>query len=199
MREKVIAAAMRLAAERGWRSLSLVEIARAAGLPPAEVCRRYPCKPAILAALSRQVDEAVLAEDDPESADEPARDRVFDVLMRRFDALQRYRPGVVRVIEDLPRDPLAAAAMLARTECSMALMLEAAGLASDGPRGVLRVKGLTAIYLATLRTWRRDDSPDMSATMAALDQNLRRAERPAALLEGLRRPRRSAADEGPEA
>lgn len=188
--DRVIAAAMALAAERGWHDLSLVEIARRAGVPLSEMYPMFPCKPCILAAISERAETAVLAGDDPEAAGEPARERLFDVLMRRFDALQPYRAGLARVIEDLPRDPLAMAAALWRTERSMALMLEAAGLSADGARGVVRVKGLTAVYLATLRVWREDESPDMAATMAALDRYLRRIEGPAAALERVRRPRR---------
>ena len=41
-----------------------------------------------------------------------------------------------------------------------------------GLRGALRVKALAVAYLATLRVFLRDDSPDMAATMAALDRNL---------------------------
>ena len=35
----------------------------------------------------------------------------------------------------------------------MGLMLEAAGISSDGIRGAIRTKGLAAIYGATLRDW----------------------------------------------
>lgn len=188
--DAIIAAAMKLAAERGWRDLSLVEIAREAGLPLSDVHARFPWKTCILTALSKRADETVMAADDPEAASEPARDRLFDVMMRRFDALQPYREGVARVMHDLPRDPASSAVVLLRTECAMAAMLEAAGLSTDGLRGIARVKALTAICLATLRTWREDDSPDMARTMSALDGYLRRIEGPAAMLDGLRRPRR---------
>ena len=58
----------------------------------------------------------------------------------------------------------------------MALMLEAAGLAAGGARGVLRIKGLALVYLASLRVWLKDESADKARTMAALDKQLRRAE-----------------------
>ena len=58
----------------------------------------------------------------------------------------------------------------------MARMLEAAGEQTASPLGPVRVIGLTALYLKTLRAWSEDESADMSRTMAALDQNLARAE-----------------------
>jgi ubiquinone biosynthesis protein COQ9 len=56
-------------------------------------------------------------------------------------------------------------------------MLGAAGVPVVGINGELRVKGLLAVWLWTVRTWRTDDSTDLSATMAALDVALQRAER----------------------
>ena len=171
---------LRLAAERGWHDLSLAEIAEAAGLPLVEAYRVHDSKQAILAAFSRSIDIEVLADDSlPESwdADETsARDRLFDVLMRRFDALQPYREGLGNILADQPRDPLAALCGAGRLLGSMAAMLEAARISSDGLKGALRVKGAAAIYLATLRVWLRDDSADMAKTMAALDGYLRRVE-----------------------
>ena len=173
----VIETALRLAAERGWADLSLAEIAEAAGLPLSKVYPLYPSKQAILAAFSRQIDAAVLAEveaeDDPEGS---ARDRLFDVLMFRFEALRPYREGLGNILLDQVRDPLGALAAFGGLRRSMALMLEAAGISAEGLKGIARVKGLAAIYLATMRVWLRDDSLDLAKTMAALDGQLRRFE-----------------------
>ena len=170
----IVDTAMALAAERGWQDLSLAEIVSAAELPFSKVYPVYPSKPAILQGLSRLADAAVVAEE--EEAEGSARDRLFDVVMRRFDALQPYREGLGNVVLDLSRDPAAAVCGLVSLERSMALMLEVAGLSTTGIRGTIRIKGLMAIYLAALRVWLRDDSADLSKTMAALDGYLRRVE-----------------------
>ncbi len=59
----------------------------------------------------------------------------------------------------------------------MAAMLEAARLSAGGLRGLVRAKALGLAYLATMRVFLGDDSPDLAATMAALDRNLRRLDR----------------------
>ena len=168
---------MRLAAERGWSDLSLAEIAAEADLPLSKVYPLFASKQEILAGFSRRIDVEVLAEDlDAEEMEEPARDRLFDVLMRRFDAMAPYKDALANILYDAlrrPLDGLAGAPQLAR---SMRWMLEAAGIGTDGLRGALRVKGLGAIYLATLRVWLRDESADSARTMATLDGHLRRAE-----------------------
>jgi AcrR family transcriptional regulator len=170
----VIEATLRLAAERGWADLALADIAVAAKLPLADLYASYPSKTAILARLSRQVDREVLA--GLEQLRGSTRDRLFDLIMKRFDALSPYRDGLSAVARDLGRDPLAALCGLGQLARSMALMLEAVGVSSSGLAGALRTKGLGAIYLATMRDWFRDDSTDKARTMAALDARLRRAE-----------------------
>lgn len=174
-RRRVIDAAFDLALEHGWRDLSLAEIAEAAGLPLSEVYPLFPSKQAILDGFSREVDAAMLAEGS-EGLDSPARDRLFDMVMRRFDALQPYKGALGVILQDQLRDPMAACCGLGRLGRSMAATLEAAGFSTTGCRGVLRVKGLSAIYLSTVRVWLRDDSEDMAATMAHLDKQLARVD-----------------------
>jgi AcrR family transcriptional regulator len=175
--DHVIDTALALAAERGWADLSLGDIAAEAKLPLSKVYPHFASKQEILAAFSRRIDAAVLAEElSAEDMEEPARDRLFDVVMRRFDALEPHKEALANILYDglrHPLDGLAGAPQLAR---SMRWMLEAAGIGTEGVTGALRVKGLAAIYLATLRVWLRDDSADLSRTMAALDGHLRRVE-----------------------
>src|ERR1700690_341206 len=189
----VIDVALGLAAEKGWRDLALGDIAVAAGLSLAGLYALYPSKAAILGAYSRSIDEAMLAEATPAGGDEPpesAKDRLFDLLMRRFDKLDAHKAGLLRIAEDTGRDPLSLVCSLARLNRSMATTLEAAGISAEGLRGLVRVKGLSAVYLAGLRAWFRDESEDKAKTMAALDRALSRAER---LASGLGRHRKRAA------
>jgi hypothetical protein len=102
---------------------------------------------------------------------------VFDLLMRRFDALQPHRAALEALRRDLPADPCTALALGAALLRSMRLMLEAAGMASPGLGGAIAVKLTAACYLAAARTWARDESPDLAPTMAVLDRRLRGIER----------------------
>ncbi|MDP6773007.1 MAG: helix-turn-helix domain-containing protein [Rhodospirillales bacterium] len=182
---RVVEAALNLAARQGWRRTSISAIAAEAGLDLAQVHAAFPSKSSIVRGFVKRVDEQVLAETATpgsikktgEEAGESARDRLFDVLMRRFDALTPHKAGLAAIIGNICADPLAAVVLLPRFMCSMAWMLEAAGLSSSGPCGAFRVKGLALVYGEAFRAWLGDDSEDMAKTMAALDRALRRAER----------------------
>ena len=172
----IIDTAFALAAERGWRDLSLAEIAEAAKVPLSTLYPLYPSKQAIVEGFADHVDAAVMAEEDDEGGEGPALDRLFDALMRRFEAMQPQREAIGAILQDQLRDPLSVCCGLARLRRSMASMLEAAGFSTSGLRGIVRIKGISAIYLSTLRVWLRDDSEDMAKTMASLDKQLKRAD-----------------------
>ena len=170
-------AALELAAEGRWRDLSLSEIAAHAGLSMAEAYRIYTSRQDILRALMRATDETVLAGTAGDLTDEPPRDRLFDLLMRRLDHLAPHKAAYATIVRDLARDPLAGACLLCSLRGSLAAMLEAVGISSTGLKGNLRIKGLGLLYLSTLRVWFRDESPDQAKTMAALDRDLTRIDR----------------------
>lgn len=199
---KVVEAALHLAAVQGWRDTTMADIAAEAGVPLAELRHRFSGKQGILAAFSRQIDETVLAGTDPDIADEPVRDRLFDLLIRRLDALKPYRDGVAALAAELRWDPPALACLCAGPlRTSMQWTLDAARVDRWGPLAPLQLKGLGLIYLGVLRVWLRDQSDDYASTMAALDKALNRADSVAAMLR--RRPRRRGdgveAAEAPEA
>ncbi|MCW2243765.1 TetR/AcrR family transcriptional regulator [Azospirillum canadense] len=193
---RVADAAMRLAAEQGWSRTGLLDIARAAGLSAAAFYHRYPDRADVLAAVSRTADMAVLADDQPLDPEESARDRLFDVMMRRYDALQPYREGLRVVMRDLRGEPLTALAFSRQFGRSMAWMLRAAGVEADRLGGAVLTAGLGAVQARVMRVFLDDDTTDLSRTMAALDAELRRAERWAGTLR--RRPRRSRTPEPPQ-
>jgi AcrR family transcriptional regulator len=176
-RDRIIDATLLLIAKQGWRRLSMAAIATEADLPIRSLYREFRGRQAILHAFFRRVDEAVLAAPVESEPDERPRDRVFDLLMRRFDALGPHRAALEVLSRELPTDPPAALAAGAQLLCSIGWMLEAAGISNHGLGGIVAVKLTTVCYLATMRDWLRDDSPDLAPTMAALDRRLRGIER----------------------
>jgi AcrR family transcriptional regulator len=181
--ERAIAAALRLAESRGWGDIALRDIAAEAGIPFAELYARFPAKAALLAAFSRAIDGKILAACESDPPEGAARDRLFDLVMRRFDLLLPHREGLRSILRATGRDPLAAACGARSLARAMATTLEAAGISAAGLAGLLRVKGLSAIYLLVLRRWLGDESEDKAATMAMLDRLLRRADRGLAILQ----------------
>jgi AcrR family transcriptional regulator len=182
--EAALEAFIKLIAEKGFADVALRDVAEAAGLGLAELYRVYPDKVALVAAFLAKIDAEVLAgtpsRTDPE---ETARDRLFDAMMRRYDAQRPYRETLAAIRRASARDPMLALAMAPALRRSMAAMLEAASVPSEGLGGALRQNGLLAIHYAVSRVYDKDETTDLSKTMAALDSRLKTAERWAQLFE----------------
>jgi AcrR family transcriptional regulator len=163
---------MRLAASRPWREVMMRDIAEAAGVDLAAMRREFSGKGAILAAFTRAVDDEVLAKVRKGAPDQPARDRLFEVVMSRFDALGPYKAGLKSIVEQRLPD----AALLRSLMASQAWMLHAAGIGTEGLLGRARVAGLASVYASVFRTWIEDEDPGLARTMAALDRRLKRGE-----------------------
>ena len=182
--EAALDAFIKLIAEKGFADVALRDVAEAAGLGLADLYKVYPDKVALVAAFMARIDAEVLAgtpsRSDPE---ETARDRLFDAMMRRYDALRPYRDALAAIRRAGARDPMLALAIGPALRRSMDAMLEAASVPSEGLTGALRQNGLLAIHYAVSRVYDKDETTDLSKTMAALDSRLKMAERWAQLFE----------------
>jgi AcrR family transcriptional regulator len=185
VRDKAIDAALALAAEGPWSDVTLQDIAARAGLPLADVAEEFATKLSVVRGFMRRTDRKVLETLDPENAGEPARERLLDVLIGRFEALNPHKAAVRGLWEALARDPDALAVLNRAVVRSQLAMMAGAGVNADGLSGMARAQGLATIFYRTMGVWLDDEDPGMARTMAALDRRLRDAERLLRPLEGL--------------
>ena len=209
-RDKAIDALMALLAEQSFEEIGLAEVAGRAGLKLSALRAEFGSTLAILGAHIKDIDKAVLAGGDADMAEEPPRERLFDVLMRRLEALAPYRDAVRSIMRSARRNPGLALALNAFAVRSQTWMLEAAGIGANGPRGALRAQGAALLFARVLSVWVDDDEEGLDRTMAALDRGLASAERwsgfvddlcaiPACIARGPRRRRRARDEEEAEA
>jgi AcrR family transcriptional regulator len=184
-RDKIIAALLTLLAEHPFERIGMAEIATEAGVTLEALRGEFNSTLAILAAHIKAVDRAVLAADFSDMAEEPPRERLFDVLMRRLEIMAPHREAVRSLLRSARRNPPLALAFNAAAVRSQQWMLTAAGIGASGPRGILRAQGLALLFSTVLRTWVRDDDAGLARTMAALDRALGRGQRMVGMLDDL--------------
>ena len=89
-------------------------------------------------------------------ADEPPRERLFDVLMRRIEAMAPYREAVRSLMKSAQCNPGLAFALNGLAVRSQTWMLTAADIDAAGPRGAIRAQGLAdAVRLGAAHLGRR--------------------------------------------
>lgn len=192
-RDKIIDAFFTLLAEKAFENIEYAEIAARAGVPLATLRSEFGSKLAIVAAYIRNIDRKVLEGADADMAEEPPRERLFDVLMRRLEELSPDQAAIRSLMRSARRYPGLAMALNGLAVRSQQWMLTAANLRAGGPRGVVRAQGLALLFAGVLRTFVKDDDEGLSKTMAALDRALGRGQRWAGFLDDVCRfvPRRS--------
>lgn len=176
--DRIIDATLALAETKSWRSLTLGDIAAAASLSLAETMAAFPSKTAVLSAFSRRIDAEtlkLLSEEDAADGTATSRDRLFDTIMLRFDAMTPYRAALNAIATDVAQEPLSALPLVSPTLKSLALLLEASGIDSSGLKGALRVRGLGVAWVSAFRVWLTDNE-DQTKTMAELDKRLRQGD-----------------------
>jgi AcrR family transcriptional regulator len=186
-RSRVIDALMGLAAERPFEEITITDICHRAGVSLSQFRDLFPSKGAVLAGFSRKIDKIVLDGTTDDLIGEPVKERLFDVLMRRLDAMSPYKAGLEGITKWARREPLSAAALNRMVLNSMRFMLEAAGIDSEGGVGTLKLQGLAIAWTRILDVWFHDDEPGLSRTMAALDRELERGGRVVARLNDMDR------------
>jgi AcrR family transcriptional regulator len=184
-RDPVVDAFLSLLAERPFEEIGFGDIAARAGISLADLRGRFGSTLAILAAHLKAIDREVLSGIDADMAEEPARERLFDVLMRRLEVLTPYKAAARSLTRSFPRNPGLALAFNAMAVRSQQWMLTAADIPASGPRGIVRAQGLAMLFSSVVRTWLSDDDPGLARTMSALDRALARGQRWAGYLDDL--------------
>lgn len=174
IRRDLARAALTLAATSPWREVTLLKLADAANRPisdfyGASLGEAVDC---VEEAFDRAIGDNLEALDPGQSV----RDRLFELIMRRFEAMEPHRAAVLAMEAGADRDPtLMASAHQRHVRCAR-WVLALSGLEADGMTGQARAQGLGVIIGQARLAWRGDDAGDFNKTMASLDKNLRRAE-----------------------
>jgi len=173
IRRDLARAALELAAKGPWREVTVSHLAAAAGRPLADLygASLWEAVDCVEEAFDRAIADGPTL--DPSQS---VRDRLFDLIMRRFEAMEPHRAAVISMEAGVDRDPtLLASAHQRHVRCGR-WVLALAGLEADGMTGQARAQGLGVIIGQARAAWRGDDAGDFAKTMASLDKNLRRAE-----------------------
>lgn len=161
---------------RSFHDITLRQIAADAELPLTKVLMQVSSKMELLEAFARRIDQEVLSGDDPDIADEPVRERLFDVLMRRYDALLPHKLSLIQLERDARRDPALALALINIVSASMKRMAVSAHVDTEGLKGAVVLTGMMQVHGKVMRVWLGEEDAGQAQTMAALDKALREAE-----------------------
>lgn len=202
MEDRVLAAALALAAERTWPSVRMVDLAARLDVPADALARQFRDLNSVADAWFQRALEAMMAEPPAGFADWPARRRIEDRLLAWFDQLATHHAVSAQMIRGKlhfshPHHWVPMVFDLSRT---IHWLREAAQLpARYGTRRAdMEEIGLTWLFLATLAVWMRDPTDNQRRTRRFLRRRLREADWAMALRWGRGQPPGAPPDPGGE-
>ena len=184
-RDRIVEAFFALLAEQSFEDIAYAELAARAGVSLATLREEFGSKLPIVAAHVKATDRKVLAGGDADMAEEPPRERLFDVLMRRLEILAPEKAAIRSLMRSARRHPGLALALNGLAVRSQQWMLTAANIDAAGRRGIVRAQGLAFLFAGVLRTFVEDEDEGLARTMAALDRALARGQRWSGFLDDL--------------
>lgn len=186
---RILETALEMAEDEGWGALRLRNVAARLDIPLANLLTHYRDLDAIADAWFERAWVAMLQAPPDGFADLPPRERLEIVMLRWFDALAPHRRVTGEMLEAKmwyahPHHWVPAIFNLSRT---IQWIRDVAMLDAGGRRRQLEEIGLTALFLATLRVWLRDETDGQTRTRAFLRRRLEDADRLMAAIWARRR------------
>ncbi len=173
IQNRLVDALMALAPTHGFRSLSLRQLAKQAGLGLADAYAACPTKLSLINSYGLRMDAIILGGDDPETSADSQHDLLFDGAMRVFDAMLPDKAAIRRIHQDVRADPMLMLAGLPVVRRGISALMLAAGVEWVGYRYLTNRARLTHALYQVLKIWLAEDDPGQSRTMAELDRLLR--------------------------
>ena len=87
----------------------------------------------IIPAIVAMIDDEMVATHFDNDENTPINERLFDVIMARFDALQKHRAGITNIAQAIHSDPALAIKIAEAHVLTTKSILKAAGIPPDPP------------------------------------------------------------------
>ena len=105
------------------------------------------------------------------------KDMFFEVLMMRFDSLQKYRRAILSIFDSFKKKPQELIFLLPSFIDSIVFMANLSNISINGFRGNVKIKGLLIVYFSSFLVWKNDNNESLEKTMTSLDVYLDRADK----------------------
>lgn len=170
-KEKLLLAALELLPTHCWEQLSLELIANEAGVPIDEARQHFDTLTDLVPASVHMINKAVNKAYTPDKQTTNSEDKLFDILMTRFEKLQEHRAGIIALGHEGRRRPELAFRFYQAQIESIENMWERT---HETPPSTICTHALLLIYQYVYGIWEDDSSKDLASTMAALDNTLKK-------------------------
>tara|TARA_B100001540_G_scaffold308981_1_gene324443 strand:- start:2169 stop:2720 length:552 start_codon:yes stop_codon:yes gene_type:complete len=171
-KKKIAIDALNILKIKGWDKVTIKEIKKKSKIKSFD--KIINSKQDILTLINQYFD-FVLSLNSKNIEKSNNKDMIFEVLMMRFDILQKHRKGIISIFNSFKKKPNQVIFLLPDILSSVEIMIEYTNLSSKKIIDKIMIKGVFIIYLSSFLVWMKDETSSLEKTMTALDNNLEKA------------------------
>ena len=166
-----------LVSEIGWENFNLKLLAEKNKFELDDIKTIFKTKSSVLKEFSIMIDEEVVNSiNQNDFIDNPVKDNLFEIIMMRFEKLKAYKNGILKILNSAKKNPLILKKVSRQLFSSLDFFLEVSNAKDNFLFDKFKLSALFLIYSYVFRIWLKDDSDEMSKTMAELDSLLSKSE-----------------------
>ncbi|OJX09855.1 MAG: hypothetical protein BGO77_05425 [Caedibacter sp. 37-49] len=173
LHSKTVETALEMLKDTSWDALTMEALAAKMSLTPIQLYTLFPTRCDLLKGIVQLLDEKMISLYQEGKESLSLHEKLFDIIMCRFEALESYKKALKNIFLTVWRDPISFPSGIFSGFHSMRLILETVGVPVEGIKGGLNIKILSFFYLYTLKIWFEDETQDMAKTLAQVDQGLK--------------------------
>ncbi|KTD08113.1 hypothetical protein [Legionella jamestowniensis] len=176
--EKIVDTALTIAKKSSWENLRLFDIAHTLNVNLAEIQRYFREKNELVNVFFDRADRAMIMKgSEPEIMALPTQERLALLLITWFEYIQQHRQVAKEMMyaQLEPGHLHTHFSLLLRISRTVQWWRESAQRSASYLHRAIEETGLTAIYVASLFYWLRDDSKDAADTKCFIEKKLTRA------------------------
>ena len=172
--DAIVDAAIALAGRDGWARVRMMHLSAHFGVPLTQIHDRFRDMDDIADAWFTRASQTLMVPTKRGFSKKPAKDRLFEVIMRWLNALAAERQVSAQIIRQKlhPSHPHHWMPMVFSLSRLVHLILDAAMIDSHGRQRQADELGGSMLVLATLWVWAGDDTPGQERTQAFLARRL---------------------------
>tara|TARA_Y100001934_G_scaffold228246_1_gene274493 strand:- start:142 stop:732 length:591 start_codon:yes stop_codon:yes gene_type:complete len=162
---------------KGYQSLSPDLILKDMGISAKDIPFSLSSKEDVMVLFEEHITDQLI-QIAPELFDgsETTKEKLFELMMERFDLMEPYKTGLHEIFKTLPMNPILVLKSIPHFRDMVRSILQLADIDISCPTSEIKIIGFTYIYLRSCKNWFEDESVDKGKTMAALDKHLTFAE-----------------------
>lgn len=173
LHSKIIEATLEVLTQTSWDVLTMEELAAKLSITPIQLYAHFPTRCDLLKGIVQFIDDKMLELYQEGNEDLTLQEKLFDIIMCRFEVMETYKKSLKNIILTIWRDPISFPSGVFSGLHSMGIILGAVGVPIEGIKGKLNIKILSFFYLYTLKFWFDDETQDMAKTLAHVDKGLK--------------------------